>query len=169
MRKSSNVTDNPAIQLAYDHITEKLGAQQQYVVALRGQAGISSAVTGLIGTVFGTFLNGRSEIFHGDAFFGFAVTPALALLLMAASIACSAMVVVHTYDFTFSFDAVKMINRSRSAPSFDAHLENYVNDGEWFFRDNERMIGHAQSLLWFAMIFGFAQILPWMIMLGAES
>lgn len=155
--------------LAYRHIIEKLAAQQNYVIALRNQAGISSAVTGLIGTVFGTLLSEKVEVFSGNFFLGFSIWAVFAITLFSSSIAFSAMVVVHTSSFTFSFDTNTMLNKSAEFENFEKFLQSYISDGEWFFSDNEKMISDAQSKLWFAMVFGFSQIIPWIVLLRSAE
>ena len=42
-------------------------------------------------------------------------------------------------------------------------FEKYVNDGEWFFADNEKKIEIAQRYLWFALVLAWVQLLPWLI------
>lgn len=75
------------------------------------------------------------------------------------------MVVVHFSVFTFGFDAEKMLNFG-AENDFEKFYSKYIRDGEFFFKENEEKIAQAQNKLLFAMIFGFVQIIPWVIMVG---
>ncbi len=75
------------------------------------------------------------------------------------------MVLVHFSVFTFGFDVEKMLNFG-SENDFEEFYSKYIKDGEFFFKENEEKIAQAQNKLWFAMVFGFVQIIPWVIMVG---
>lgn len=77
------------------------------------------------------------------------------------------MVVVHFSNFTFCFDTKKMLTVMAEQESIEDFYRKYIEDGEWYFTDNEKLIGQAQIKLWFAMVFGFVQILPWVILVGS--
>lgn len=151
-------------KIAFDHILKKLESQSGYIIALRNQAGISAAVTGLIATFFGT-ISTKSNVFVDGGFLGFSIFFVLALLCLTASIAFAAFVVVHYSNFTFSFNCEKMLGSDAALSGEIDFYEKYVRDGEWFFQDNERLISDAQSKLWFSMVFGCVQILPWFFLL----
>lgn len=72
------------------------------------------------------------------------------------------MVVIHFNDFTFSFNASKMLALSKCLTEAE-FFEKYVEDGEWYFGDNERKISIAQTYLLFAIILAWAQLIPWLI------
>lgn len=143
------------------HLFDKLSSQQSYLQNLRNQASISAAITGLVATFFGALLSGNVTAIFGGFLFGLSIWSVLAFLCLTLSIAFSSFVIIHTNEFTFSFDTAKMLRNLRNLPSRSEYLEKYVEDGEWFFVDNERLISHARSNLIFSLIFGFLQILPW--------
>lgn len=152
-------------KIAFEHIIRKLENQNAYIISLRNQAGISSAVTGLVATFFGTVATSKNLTLDGD-FFGFSLFFVLSVLCISASIAFSASVVIHYSNFTFSFNCEKMLGIDPEVFCDDGFYSKYVRDGEWYFEDNERLITDAQSKLWFAMVFGFTQILPWFLFLN---
>jgi hypothetical protein len=163
------VSEADAVVTAFNHMLEKLRIQQAYIVSLRNQAGLSAAVTGLIANVFGGLYSKGANPFEGDFFIGLSLPGIFAVGLLAASIACSAMVVVHYSNFTFSFDTKLMLEKINDSSNYKSFLRSYILDGEWYFSDNERLISEAQTKLWFAMVFGFCQILPWIILLRSGS
>ena len=152
-------------ELAMQHLIQKLQGQQDYLVALRNQAGISAAVTGLIAGVFANFLGNNVDLLFSNEFLGFSILGILALLAFSASIAFSVMVLVHFSVFTFAFDVEKMLNFGVEN-DLEKFYSTYIKDGEFFFKENEDKIAQAQNKLLFAMVFGFVQIIPWVIMVG---
>lgn len=153
-------------RLAFDHIVMKLQSQREDIVNIRNRASISAAITGLIATFFAAAIGPERllQTIHGDALFGFSLQALLLLFVFSASIACSAMALVHTYDFTFSFNTEKMLRYGKTYGT-KRLFEQYVEDGEWFFEDNERNIAIAQSQLFFATVFGWIQVLPWILLI----
>lgn len=77
------------------------------------------------------------------------------------SIAFSAFVIIHTIEFTFSFNTSKMLTNLSNLSSRKDFLRKYIDDGEWYFDENEKLIAKARMNLTFSLIFGFVQILPW--------
>jgi hypothetical protein len=163
------VTPNDAVSIAFNHMLDKLRSQHEYVIALRNQAGLSAAVSGLIAGAFSTLSAENGVSFSGDFFLGFSVWGLLVVTSLSASIAFSALVAIHYSNFTFSFDTEKMLARISDSVSADLFLEGYIRDGEWYFRDNEKLIEVAQQKLWFAMLFGFSQIIPWLMLLRSSK
>jgi hypothetical protein len=161
---STNKDDYALQQIILQHLFEKLARQHDYVINLRNQAGISAAVAGLIATFFGTIIGEQDSSVSGSFFLGLSAFAAVAILLFAMSIGCSVAVVVHHSEFTNSFDTRIMLKYNNKGEK--AFYRDYINDGEWFHDDNERLIGLAQTKLWFAMVFAFAQIIPWTIVLS---
>lgn len=155
-------------EIVFQHLLEKLQAQQVYLSNVRNQASISAAISGLVATFFGSLISGNREVLFGTGPFGLSLVAILGLFCFGASIAFSGFVVVHTQHFTFSFDTEKMLDRWGSSQSDDEFYRSYISDGEWFFRDNEQLISKARSSLLFSLIFGFSQIIPWSILLVGE-
>lgn len=155
-------------EVAFQHVVEKLRSQMQYISNLRNQASISAAVTGLIGSVFASLIvaSDSSGLFSGPSAFGLSFYAIAVFVLFSTSIACSVAVVIHFDDFTFFFDTEQMLAfKDRNDSSILHFYALYVKDGEWFFRDNEKKISKAQTLLFWAMVLGFVQILPWLMLL----
>lgn len=148
-------------ELALQHVIQKLASQQQYVSQIRSQAAISAAISGLVATFFAALLSNGLENLKGEVV-GLTVPGALGFLFLAASLYCSSMVVIHFHDFTFGFDGIRMLELSKALRQ-EEFFEKYVNDGEWFFADNEKKIEIAQRYLWFALVLAWVQLLPWLI------
>lgn len=94
----------------------------------------------------------------------FSLLVILGVSCLLASVGFSVAVVIHYKTFTTSFDTEIMHNLSKKH-SDESFFLTYIKDGEWYFRDNEKKIGEAQSLLWFAMVFAFSQTIPWTLAL----
>jgi hypothetical protein len=149
------------------HICNKLDSQSAHIEQIRNRAAISAAVTGLVGTFFGALMAPNLPLLSGEAIFGLSVWAALGFSLFGLSIAFAVLVVVQVYDFTFSFQTEKMLLALRTSQSPSRFIARYVEDGEWFFVDNEQLIAKARANLWCSMVAGFAQIVPWMmVMIG---
>lgn len=155
-------------RLILQHLLDKLSSQQSYLLNLRNQASISAAITGLVATFFGALLSSDKSAIFGDFLFGLSVWAILAFTFFCMSIAFSAFVIIHTNEFTFSFNAPRMLSNLKNQPSRGEFVKKYVDDGEWFFEDNEKLILRARLNLTFSLIFGFVQIFPWIgILVGA--
>ena len=159
-------------QIAFELITAKLETQRNDIQNLRNQAAISAAVTGLLATVFASVAEatGASTMILGNDFLGFTINGILLISCITLSLAFSVMVVVSWSEFTFSFDALKLLEKGRNSHSHGEFFEEYVRDGEWFFKDNESKLSLAQNQLWWAMVLGWVQIAPWLlIIVGKEN
>ena len=158
---------NEVARNAYQHAVSKLESQRQDIVSLRNQAGISAAVTGLVATVFASFFDESTMVdrLFGTDWLGFSVVGALLAISFAGFLACSADVVVRWSNFTFSFDTETMLNKVDRCIDITDWYVLYAKDGNWFFEDNEKKIGYAQNCLWWAMVLGWAQTFPWLMLL----
>lgn len=153
-------------RLIFQHMLEKLNSQQVYIHNLRNQASISAAITGLVATFFGTLIGDKQGSLSGDALLGLSLVALIAFALFGASIMYSAFVVAHTYYFTFSFNTEKMLLNFRKSEGESEFIEKYLTDGEWFFKDNEALIAKAKTNVILSLIFGFSQIIPWLLITG---
>jgi hypothetical protein len=155
-------------QHAYEHVIEKLRNQNAYLATLRNQAAIASAVAGLIATVFAT-LSGQERMLANlnseIGVLGVSFPALLLFLCFGGSLACSALVLIGWRDFTFAFNTIVMLNRKPDYPNIEEFYCKYVRDGEYYFGENEKGIQNAQNMLWFSMVLGWAQIVPWIIVL----
>lgn len=162
MLRDSGQTD----MLAFDHVLEKLRAQRDDIARIRGWASVSSAMTGLIAAFFSAVVGSDHlpSAFSGSFFLGFNAPAVLLLVIFGASIAMSALVVTSREEFHFSFNArrLRVEGRRKSSEEFYRY---YVKDGEWYFNDNEKKIGRAQSQLLWAIMLGWAQIFPWLLLI----
>lgn len=154
-------------KVAYDNIVRKLDGQRADLSALRNQASISAAITGLIGTLFATLLGpeAANELVVGNEFLGFSLVGVFLIVSIFGSVVCSALVLIGLDDFTFSFSSTAMLNLKNKHGNDNLVFEELVSDGEWYFMDNEAKIGNAQSLLWWSMMMGTSQIVPWILLL----
>lgn len=154
-------------QIAYHHIIAKLDSQRADIRNLRNQASISAAVSGLIATVFASLVGSGGKIgpLVEGSFLGFSPAAFILFCVFGTSIAFAILVVIDWHEFTFAFDTEKMLEIGAQKGSEEAFYESYVTDGEWFFRDNEKKIELAQSRLWWAMVLGWAQIIPWIVLI----
>lgn len=157
---------NSKYKLAFDHLVLKLQSQRENLTQVRNRASISAAITGLIATFFATAIGPirLSESMHGNTAFGFSLGATLLLLLFAGSIAFAGMTIVHQSDFTFAFDAEKMKQKMDDNDN-DEFFSQYIEDGEWFFNDNEVKIGLAQTHLFWAIVLGWAQMFAWLLLM----
>ena len=151
---------------AYDHVIQKLQSQREDLMNIRNRASISAATTGLIATFFASAIGGEklNAGLLGSDFAGLTVEALILLALLLGSFGFSGMTMLHRYNFTFTFDAVKMLE-NRQTLSADEFQKLYVEDGEWYFADNEKMISLAHGNLFFAVILGWAQIFVWVMLL----
>jgi hypothetical protein len=147
---------------------EKLQSQQTYLINLRNQASISAAITGLVATFFGTLLSDNRYLIFGDGPFGLSLFALFGFLLFGASIAFSVLVVTDTHRFYFFFDTNIMLQRLNVERSTEEFFKNYISDGEWYCENNEKLIARARSQLWFSLVFGFSQIVPWICLISSE-
>ncbi len=145
----------------------RLDLQHNDLINLRNQASIGAAVTGLIGTVFASLLGPDSaqNAIIGEEFLGLSIMGLFVIIFFSASIYFSATVLIWLDEFTFSFDPPKILEESKKHPSIENLLAAYSRDGAWFFQDNERKISNAQNRLWWAMVLGWAQIIPWVVLI----
>lgn len=158
-------------KIAFENIVKKLDAQRADINNLRNQASVSAAVTGLIGAVFASIVGpaALADGVRGDFILGFSLPAVFLFLVFAASIAFAVLVVVELHDFTFSFDSNIMMSERDKHSSDERFFAAYVRDGEWFFADNEAKISFAQGRLWWAMVLGWAQIIPWIVLTAGFS
>lgn len=154
-------------RLAFDHLVEKLNAQRTDIMSLRRQASVAAAITGLVATFFSTAFRSGSvgSPFAGNFLLGFSLPAVFILVCVAGSLAFSTLVVIAWRDFTFAFNTEIMIKKSEYYTTDKEFLVAYIKDGEWFFGENEKSIAIAQNQLLWAMILGWAQIVPWLIVL----
>ena len=103
-------------ELAFDHILEKLRAQEISLANLRNQAAISGAVTGLIGTVMVNVLFSIVDVGQRSVFFGENwLCATFVFFLFGGSILFSGLVLTSFQEFHFSFDAKKCL-KAETAP-----------------------------------------------------
>ncbi|MCB2135813.1 MAG: hypothetical protein KDE08_07685 [Rhodobacteraceae bacterium] len=160
-------------QCAYEHTLDKLRNQQAYLAALRSQAAVASAVTGLVATVFATLIGreGMQPSLHSTTGpLGISLPVIFLIFCFGGSLACSVLVLVGWRPFTFEFDIEKLLDRRGEYPTTKDFYVKYSRDGEYYFKQSESSIQEAQNMLWFAMLLGWVQILPWlMILLGSPD
>lgn len=150
-------------RFVFEHVLAKLQSQREDIANLRNQAAVSAAISGLIANFFATTVSGQDA--YSGPLWGFSAEAIVLFFLLGVSIGCSVLVVVRWYEFTFSFSGLKMLENMDLEDAEDNFFRQYVADGEWFFLDNETKIGLAQSLLFLAMVFGFAQMIPWILII----
>lgn len=149
-----------------EHLCKKLESQSAHVEQMRNRAAISAAITGLVGTFFGSLIAPSLPMISGGSLLGFSIPAMLGFILFGASLAFAVLVVVDVSDFTFSFETQKMTTALRQARSAQRFVGNCVRDGEWYFSDNEDKIKKVRMHLWWSMAAGFAQIIPWLLVLN---
>lgn len=157
---------NERYRIACDHALTRLQSQREDIAHIRNRASITAAISGLIATFFATTIGPDTLALSmsGETAFGFSLPAMLVMVCFASSIAMSGVVVANGQDFTFSFDTAKMIDFCKSE-SETAFFSRYANDGEWYFRENEVAISKAQSQLFWATVFGWVQIVPWLLLM----
>ena len=162
----SETSKEAAFQEIFEHAVMRLQSQREDISNIRNRASISAAITGLVATVFATAIGSDqlSQRLVGDFFLGFSLPAMLLFLVLSSSIAMSGLVIVHQRDFTFSFNTRKMIENLKGKNAQD-FFDEYANDGEWYFNDNESQIREAQSQLFWAVLLGWTQIIPWLLLI----
>jgi len=154
-------------RIAFDHIIHKLDSQRNDIQNIRNQAAISAAVTGLVASVFSTLTTDNFLVisFFGEGFLGFTYPAILLILTFGGAIVTAALVLTGYRDFTFSFDAKTMLSEQDDLDTEAKFFCNYIKDGEWFFGDNEKKINEAQNMLWWSIVLGCCQFIPWLLLL----
>ena len=92
-----------------------------------------------------------------------------AFFVFAVSIAMAILVVIQLDECHFSFNTSKMVENISEFATDKDYFVSYAQDGEWYFQDNEGRIARAQCNLWWAMVLGWSQIVPWIVIIGSAE
>lgn len=154
-------------KVAFEHTLSRLIAQHTDLLNLRNQASISAGITGLVGTLFASLLGveGAQKAVLGGSILGLQIVGAMLMALICFSLFFSATVLIWYEKFTFGFDPKTMLEEARKHPSLENFFAAYVRDGKIFFAQNEKKIESAQNRLWWAMVLGWAQVIPWIVLI----
>lgn len=152
------------IQLAFDVSYQQLRGQKEDLRHIRNQASIGAAISGLIASVFASLLGegGMTAYNLAPFFFGIGLSLWLVLLTFSASIAFAILAVLDWRKCVFELSPLWILKENENSRSYAHILDQLAKDADMYFDDNEVVMKAARQHLWFALVFGWAQILAWL-------
>lgn len=158
------------LEIAYESSSDSLTQQRADLRAVRGQASIIAAVSGLIGTLFVRLSLEAADAEQANLFiaktelWGFPLSVFLAVICFVGSIAFSIRILLPSRGWQFETSVETIISKlEKRGPAFDeiSLLRVLALDKERRFEKNEELMASVQSYLFFAACLAFAQIPFW--------
>lgn len=158
----SREADDPP-RLAFDLARSQLASQKEDLRALRGQAALAAAISGLFATIFATILVGSDVDLSVIS-----IRSNPLIYLYAAAFAASSIfavkVAVDWSTCTFDQSPKWILDHQKKGEDFEKIIKSLAIEAEEFFDENNKEVERIQGLLWWALVLGWLQ-LPFGLML----
>lgn len=153
-------------ELACNIALEQLARQKEDLRSIRNQASFSAAISGLIATVFSTLLagNGSRAFKEQPDFLWFSIEGWLVIVAFAGSIAFAVQVVVARMVVNFEISAEWILGKEKNGDTLEKIRYDLATFAEEYFDENEIVIAKASQNLLFSLIFSWAQIPAWLLL-----
>ncbi|MCB1394397.1 MAG: hypothetical protein H6898_11385 [Rhodobacter sp.] len=152
-------------RLAFDIAFSQLAGQKEDLRNRRNQATFSGAVSSLIASVFASLLGSKEAFFRDPVFLGFSLEGVLLLLVFTASLVFAIRVQTALGKVNFELSSRRILWAVEQKRRRSTEIKFLAEEAERFFDENERVIASVTGDLWWSLVFSFAQIPLWVMLL----